>query len=82
MDIHAFPWWRFDRYEVRDGYVMPASNARGPARFDLWSEDAGNGASRVRDPAYVKLANVPDSDRDSEFPPPTESERWRIVEWC
>ena len=81
MDIHAFPWWRFDRYEVRDGYVMPASNARGPTRFDLWSEDAGNGASRVRDPAYLKLANVPDSDRDSEFPPPTESERWRIVEW-
>ena len=81
MDLHVFPWWRFDQYEIRDGYVVPACNARGPTEFDLWREDARNGVGRARNPAYVELANVPDPDRDSEFPPPTESEERRLIEW-
>ena len=81
MDIHAFPWWRFDQYEIRDGYVLPSGSSREPIRFDLWSDNAGSGVSRTRNPAYLELANVPDPDRENEFLPPTDSEKRRITEW-
>ena len=81
MDIHVLPWWRFDQYEIRDGYVMPAGTSREPTLFDLWREDARNGISRARNPAYVALANVPDADRENEFLPPTKPEERRIIEW-
>ncbi len=81
MDLHAFPWWRFDQYTIRDGYVVPVSEGQAPLRFDLWREDPDGAKSRTRNPAYVDIADVPDPDRESEFTPPTALEAKRIIEW-
>lgn len=81
MDLHAFPWWRFDQYTIRDGYVVPVNEGRAPSRIDLWSADPDAGKRPARNPAYVDLANVPDPDRENSITPPTPEEAERIIEW-
>lgn len=81
MDLHAFPWWRFDQYTIRDGYVAPVREGQAPSGFDLWREDPDAEKRPARNPAYVDLANVADPDRENEITPPTPVEAERIIEW-
>lgn len=51
-------WWRFDRYEVDQGFIRPAAGAH-LQRFDPWKQHADL-AQRRRDhePPYVTLARL------------------------
>ncbi len=88
FDVSAGYWWRFDRYEIRDGYIRPAPDAR-LERFDPWSEyreaRAGHGAERrpytdllelVRD---LVIGSAPDGDQILPLDPQGEE---RLSRWC
>jgi predicted nucleic acid-binding Zn ribbon protein len=67
-DLTAGPWWRFTRYEVRDGFICPAAGAK-LERYDLWAEcERGRLARAARkkgetsdsdwQPPYVELQHI------------------------
>ena len=73
----AGQWWRFTRYELKDGYIRPAPDATLSA-YDLWSEP-----SPGADTAYELLANlVPrgwDAGDNGTVSPDTAA---AVLEWC
>ncbi len=88
FDVSAGFWWRFDRYEIRDGYVRPTLGAA-LERFDPWIEyreaRAGHGAQRrpftdllelVRD---LVIGSAPDGDQILPLDPQGEE---RLSRWC
>ena len=70
-------WWKFTRYELKDGYIRPAPDATLSA-YDPWSEPP-----RGADTAYASLANlVPrgwDAGDNGTVSPDTAA---AVLAWC
>ena len=81
MDVFGLPWWRFSKYQIRDGYVVPARGAGQPSHFDFSDRDSGGARVGARTPAYLELANVPDPYRENEIPAPSAGEARRLLDW-
>jgi CGNR zinc finger len=89
-DIVAGKWVRFDRYEVRDGYVRPAPGAQLEV-YDPWAEYSAAIRPKGRqERPYTDLLNAPFSDpllddrSDAlEAPKRLRGERERTLpNWC
>ena len=69
FDVAQGLWWRFDRYEVRDGCVRPTRGAR-LEQYDPWDQyrAARDGDTRVDPPyaALVALVGVLADDPETE----------------
>jgi hypothetical protein len=50
-------WWRFDRYELRDGFLRPASGASLES-FDPWLPYWTGREGHVAEPPYAELATL------------------------
>src|SRR5688572_18665620 len=89
-------WWRFDRYEIRDGFILPASGAT-LVRYVPWGDywTARNAPTRAEQQspymALIELARtvrtVPSgpTSRGEWFQnliPADESSRVALLEWC
>lgn len=82
-------WWKFDRYELRDGMIRPARGAK-LSRYDPW-EDQNPAAplQQARVPAYRSLLDMVNRLRYLETPSPQNrfgrlhprSER-DLLDWC
>lgn len=81
-DVTVGDWWRFDRYEVRDGYIRPAPRAK-LQRYDPWEAyQAGKAPGRKRRkqaPPYQSLLDI--LQKGSFFPLEPESEK-NLLQWC
>ena len=70
-------WWKFTRYELKDGYIRPAPDAI-LSEYDPWSEPPPGA-----DTAYASLANlVPrgwNAGNNGTVPPDTAA---AVLAWC
>ena len=70
-------WWKFTRYELKDGYIRPAPDATLSA-YDPWSEPPPGA-----DTAYASLANLVPRERDTSdngtVSPHTAA---AVLAWC
>jgi hypothetical protein len=82
-------WWKFDRYELRDGMICPARAAK-LTRYDPWEDqDAAAPLQQDRVPAYRSLLDMANRLRYLESPSPQKrggrlhprSER-ELLDWC
>ncbi len=89
FDVAHGPWWRFDRYEVREGCVRPAPGAR-LEQYDPWDQyrAARDGDTRV-DPPYAALvalvgvlADDPETVVDGDAVRLGPSGEANLVRWC
>jgi hypothetical protein len=81
-------WWRFDRYEVRAGYIRPAPGAS-LQEYDPWQEFGPNRTHSRRDvaPPYQSLLALLDavsiqpgsSETPLGFTPKSET---KVLNWC
>ena len=77
-------WWRFDRYEVRNGLIRPAEGA-GLERYDPWGPGRG---VRAGQPAYSALLNLAQGLEFQPRPGPgplrelTPDSAERLERWC
>ena len=82
-------WWKFDRYELRDGMIRPARGAK-LSRYDPW-EDQNQAAPLQQDrvPAYRSLLDMVNRLRYLE--PPSLQNRFgqlhqrserELLDWC
>ena len=73
----AGQWWKFTRYELKDGYIRPAPDATLSA-YDPWSEPPPGA-----DTAYASLANLVPRERDASdngtVSPHTAA---AVLAWC
>ena len=73
----AGQWWKFTRYELKDGYIRPAPDATLSA-YDPWSEPPPGA-----DTAYASLANLVPQERDTSdngtVSPHTAA---TVLAWC
>lgn len=82
-------WWKFDRYDLKDGYIVPAKNAR-LTRYNPWNDYWDARDARTRDqqqPAYssllqllTEIKTLPASDTGRLEP--NRDSRHAILEWC
>ena len=82
-------WWKFDRYELRDGMIRPARGAK-LSRYDPW-EDQNSAAPLQQDrvPAYRSLLDMVNRLRYLESPSPKTRDRQlqprsekELLDWC
>ena len=82
-------WWKFDRYELRDGMIRPARGAK-LSRYDPW-EDQNSAAPLQQDrvPAYRSLLDTVNRLRYLKSPSPQNRfERLHprseeeLLDWC
>ena len=70
-------WWKFTRYELKDGYIRPAPDATLSA-YDPWSEPPPRANT-----AYASLANLVPRGRDAgdkgTVSPDTAT---AVLAWC
>jgi len=81
IDFIAGEWWRYDRYESRDGYIVPA---RGAAleQYDPWSNYHAAVASKDgRTPPYHSLLELADALPREGWSFSREMEA-KILKWC
>ncbi len=81
-------WWRFDRYELRDGNIRPAPGAT-LSKYDPWTEFwtiRSNRRAKARQPEYLSLVDLIrrvstriSASRQIELAP--EHER-TLLDWC
>lgn len=79
-------WWRFDRYEVEDGYIRPAPDAH-LDRYNPWKHFPAQSRGRVdASSLYLSLCNL-----DATLQPHIESWAWGtltshgeviLCDWC
>jgi hypothetical protein len=85
-DVPGGPWWRFDSYEIREGWLRPVSNAA-LEEFDPWtaywktpSED------RVSEPPYVAFVNMitalPTPGENNDAVQLAADEEAALLDWC
>ena len=85
LEVNWGKWWRFDRYEIRDGYIRPAKGATCEA-FDPWDEYRKSLSKRgTSTPPYRSLLVLaselaPEDTEISEVLTP-DSQR-KVTEWC
>ena len=77
LEPFAGQWWKFTRYELKDGYIRPAPDAT-LSEYDPWSEPPPGA-----DTAYASLANlVPrgwDAGDNGTVSPDTAA---AVLAWC
>ena len=58
-DPHTQTWWRFSRYELRDGYIRPAPDAK-LEEYAPWDQHRSGRDARMRkeQPPYQELVDV------------------------
>ena len=87
FDALAGHWWRFDSYEMKDGYLRPRQGARLHA-YDPWELFRDSRKARGADPPYQVLLNLvqglsleprPGPGQLLELAPGDEEQ---IVGWC
>jgi hypothetical protein len=78
-------WWRYDRYEVHDGYIRPAPEAT-LSEFDPWRSYRTQTASGVAQPPHLQLLEVvasePSGRRFSERIQANPDLANAITDWC
>ena len=58
IELTAGLWWRFDRYDIRDGYIRPEPGAK-LERYDPWANyRAARGRGRDTDPPFQSLLRL------------------------
>ena len=76
-------WWKFDRYEIENGYIRPAANAS-LGEFDPWlAHKAREG--HIDFPPYTELANLVRDLPRGPFGfqiPDSEELRNGVLDWC
>src|SRR4051812_21030165 len=78
LEMGTESWWRFGRYEVRDGYIRPAPQAQ-LDEYDPWAEYHAARRGRQEKPApYQSLLSLLDEITAAISP---RDER-RIADWC
>src|SRR5918912_966861 len=60
FDAAAGGWWRFEDYELRDGYIRPAPGAK-LERYDPWADYRARQGKRELQPPYKSLLGLLDS---------------------
>jgi hypothetical protein len=82
---HGSEWWRFDRYEIKDGCIQPAPGAK-MCRYNPGDGFTTNRANHVQ-PAYQSLLQL--VRRIKFHPGPrrfpqcvTEDSQAEILDWC
>jgi hypothetical protein len=85
----AGTWWKFDRYELRNGYIVPARSAR-LTEYNPWADYLAARESPTRErfqPAYLSLFHL--LDRIKTLPAVKgngvdvdDDGRRAILEWC
>ena len=56
VEAGASRWWRFDRYQIQDGFIRPAANAS-LSEFDPWLAHSTH-EGYVHQPPYLQLAEL------------------------
>ncbi len=83
-------WWKFDRYEVCDGWIRPAEGAT-LERYDPWANyakawDTPNaaevGTKRRTVAAYQELMELVNSLSAGAALEPTREEEEAVLKWC
>jgi hypothetical protein len=85
MEKSSGEWWRFSRYEVREGYIRPAAGASlNP--IDAWDRYWQRPEGHTDFPPYHQLGElVRDVPRDQDFTAPvpeTDTLRKEVLAWC
>lgn len=87
FDQLAGYWWRFDRYEMKEGYLRPKQGA-GLHAYDPWALFRESRTARGADPPYQLLLNLvqglslkprPGPGHLLELAPDDED---RVIGWC
>jgi hypothetical protein len=79
-------WWRFNRYEIRDGCIHPARGASLKS-FDPWAECESRDGN-IDFPPYLQLAELVREIPADRSPSPVPPEQWspelqrNILKWC
>jgi hypothetical protein len=84
-EVAAGRWWKFNRYQVVDGYIRPARKAA-LDQFDPWSGFSYGPDKRVGEPPYVQLGNLLNrlptpSERDERMSLSADQES-ELLDWC
>ena len=82
FDVAAGLWWRFDHYEIRDGYIRPALGAN-LEKYDPWAAyRAGRARAKGAESPYQSLLAMREN---VVFQPPcplsAENEA-KVLSWC
>jgi hypothetical protein len=92
FDLYQTVWWRFSRYEIKDGYIRPALDAE-LVSYDPWVDyrdswvfDPDSATplqeKRKNKPPYISLLNLLDEIRFSPLGGLTPESANQILEWC
>ena len=86
-EIGVGKWWRYDKYEVRDGYIRPAQDARLEV-YDPWADNQGtNSHTQHRAPPYQPLLELAEGIKfrpglsNELFTPSSDTEE-QLLSWC
>ncbi len=76
-------WTRFDRYEIRDGYIRPAPNAR-KVEYEPWSDYAPPKGKTGTERPYHSLVKLVErlERRPDPFKPLGQEHDEEILHWC
>ena len=55
--IMGAPWWKFDSYEIRDGCIRPAANAK-LEEYDPWQKFLQSRKTTNGQPPYQQLIQI------------------------
>lgn len=80
--VFSGAWWRFDRYEVRDGYIRPATDAALQRYFPLEDFQVHRSGRAEHVAPYLSLARLAPRctfDRHGRLMPDGEA---AVLSWC
>ena len=87
-DVASGRWWRFDRYEIRDGHIRPAPGAT-VEDYDPWKDFREVRTKRLNtEPSYQSLMalieNIAFRPGEHGHPPSelTPESETSILGWC
>ena len=77
-------WWRFDHYEIQDGFIKPGAKAS-LAEFDPWLAYETRAEGHIDIPPYLELVNlVQELSRDPfrQRTPVSQELEAGVLDWC
>ena len=81
-EIAGGTWWRFDRYELRDGFILPAPQAV-LEYYDPWGEYRGQSRAKIAVSPYHSLLELAGQLADIRLAPRLSSgDEDRVLRWC
>lgn len=89
FDLASTTWWRFTRYEIRDGYIRPAPTAK-LETYDPWEEYRAARLTPSKELSqlvpywnfialFSRMKMEPDSAGRPVLPPKSEA---AVIDWC